>query len=257
MERLFSVEKCSGLSKQCGKEDTETVLTLGQDENLLSEEVDKELDSETEDESDEDEIAMFLSLMNNAEKKNKKKASRKMKNYNSRTDWRQVNMTGPDEDSSDTDDEDDRDETNMFLTMMDAAKKKNSKVTIKWVAGKVRIEKDQDGLEGEIVRRKNFLNEEQENRLRKESASKVTMTMIRQAVQSSKDKELSRRKEEFRQQQVEGCGAPLARSNSGGKRKYEDRMTLDEAKVEDFDGSQDYVNFLQSKLQGVKIKLIK
>ena len=53
MERLSSVEKCSGLSKHCGKEDTKTVLTLGQDENLLSEEVDKELDSETEDESDE------------------------------------------------------------------------------------------------------------------------------------------------------------------------------------------------------------
>ena len=34
-------------------------------------------------------------------------------------------------------------------------------------------------------------------------------------------------------------------------------MTLAEASADDFDDGQDYVNFLQDKLQGIKIKLIK
>ena len=63
MERLSTVEKYSGLGKECGKEDTEAVLTLGQDENLLSEEVDKEMDSETEDESDEVRTAIDINLL--------------------------------------------------------------------------------------------------------------------------------------------------------------------------------------------------
>ena len=43
----------------------------------------------------------------------------------------------------------------------------------------------------------------------------------------------------------------------GGKRKFEDRMTLTEAKVGDFQDSRDYVDFLQSKLQGINIKIVK
>ena len=45
--------------------------------------------------------------------------------------------------------------------------------------------------------------------------------------------------------------------SSGGKRKFSERMTLAEASAEDFDDGQDYVNFLQDKLQGIKIKLVK
>jgi len=48
--------------------------------------------------------------------------------------------------------------------------------------------------------------------------------------------------------------------SSGGKRKFSERMTLAEmaeASAEDFDDGQDYVNFLQDKLHGIKIKLVK
>ena len=52
------------------------------------------------------------------------------------------------------------------------------------------------------------------------------------------------------------CGEATEHSQPRRKRKFVDRMTLSEAAVEDFDNSQDYVNFLQDKLQGIKIKLI-
>ena len=42
-----------------------------------------------------------------------------------------------------------------------------------------------------------------------------------------------------------------------GKRKFEDRMTLSEAKAEDFTDTKDYVDFIQAKLKNVNIKLIK
>ena len=51
-------------------------------------------------------------------------------------------------------------------------------------------------------------------------------------------------------------GEATEHSQPRRKRKFVDRMTLSEAAVEDFDNSQDYVNFLQDKLQGIKIKLI-
>ena len=48
----------------------------------------------------------------------------------------------------------------------------------------------------------------------------------------------------------------VTKFRTGGKRKFEDRMSLNEAKVEDFDDTKDYVNFIQNKLQGVRIKVI-
>ena len=40
-----------------------------------------------------------------------------------------------------------------------------------------------------------------------------------------------------------------------GKRKFGERMTLQEAGRADFDNGQDYVDFLNSKLQNVSIKM--
>ena len=47
--------------------------------------------------------------------------------------------------------------------------------------------------------------------------------------------------------------APLEK----GKRKFGERMTLEEAGRADFDNGQDYVDFLNSKLQNVSIKITK
>ena len=42
-----------------------------------------------------------------------------------------------------------------------------------------------------------------------------------------------------------------------GKRKFEERMTLSEAKADDFTDTKDYVDFIQAKLKNVNIKIIK
>lgn len=47
------------------------------------------------------------------------------------------------------------------------------------------------------------------------------------------------------------------KSQEKGKRKFGDRMTLEEAERRDFDNGQDYVDFLNSKLQNVSIKMTK
>ena len=49
---------------------------------------------------------------------------------------------------------------------------------------------------------------------------------------------------------------PVATTCSG-KRKFEDRMTLSEAKADDFTDTKDYVDFIQAKLKNVNIKIIK
>eukprot|EP00090_Calanus_glacialis_P019140 TRINITY_DN29481_c0_g1_i3.p1 TRINITY_DN29481_c0_g1~~TRINITY_DN29481_c0_g1_i3.p1 ORF type:complete len:169 (-),score=59.92 TRINITY_DN29481_c0_g1_i3:11-517(-) len=65
--------------------------------------------------------------------------------------------------------------------------------------------------------------------------------------------ELARRREEVRKMDR----SQQDRGKTGGKRKFEERMTLQEAKVTDFEDSKDYVDFLQSKLQGINIKIVK
>ena len=44
-------------------------------------------------------------------------------------------------------------------------------------------------------------------------------------------------------------------STEKGKRKFGERMTLDEAVRGDFDNGQDYVDFLNAKLKNVSIKM--
>ena len=47
----------------------------------------------------------------------------------------------------------------------------------------------------------------------------------------------------------------MSGSGGKGKRKFTDRMNLDEAERNDFCNGQDYVDFLNSKLQNVSIKI--
>ena len=86
-------------------------------------------------------------------------------------------------------------------------------------------------------------------------SSQTLIKLLRQDSQGhSKEELLHRRKEEYRERMM--CGEATEHERPRRKRKFVDRMTLSEAAVEDFDNSQDYVNFLQDKLQGIKIKLI-
>ena len=163
--------------------------------------------------------------MDKAEKIYKKKLIRKQNQFGkNNTDWRNAKLNDPDDDTTDTEDEDDNQDTNKFLSLMENAKKRNSKVSIKWSAGQLKVEKFNDGFEGEIARRQ---QEKKEVLMKKQLERRKLVQKVRQEPQS------------------------------GGKRKFEDRMTLNEAKLEDFDDTQDYVNFIQAKLQGVRIKLLR
>merc|ERR1712098_174090 len=59
------------------------------------------------------------------------------------------------------------------------------------------------------------------------------------------------RKEEFRKKMAQQAN----QSQEKGKRKFGSRMTLEEAVRDDFESGQDYVDFLNSKLQNVSIKV--
>ena len=174
----------------------------------------------------QEEEAKFFMLMNKAEKKNKKRMDAKKNQFGvSRHDWRNAKMNDPGEDTSDTEDDDDMQETNKFLSLMNDAQVKNTKVSIKWTSKGLSVEKQVGGLEGELLRRE----------------------------KERKQLEMQRRQEAVRRQALLRSETPSKK----GKRKFADRMTLNEANLEDFEDTQDYVNFLQTKLQGVRIKIIK
>ena len=63
----------------------------------------------------------------------------------------------------------------------------------------------------------------------------------------------AKRREEYRKKMA----LQAQKSQEKGKRKFGDRMTLEEAERRDFDNGQDYVDFLNSKLQNVSIKMTK
>ena len=81
----------------------------------------------------------------------------------------------------------------------------------------------------------------------------VTRVQGGEDVAKKRKEELARRREEVRKMDK----SQQDRGKTGGKRKFEERMTLQEAKVTDFEDSKDYVDFIQSKLQGVNIKIVK
>ena len=235
---------------------------------------------DTEDESDDNELANFMTLMDKAHKKNEKRKLRKNNQFGgTKNDWRNVNLDDADEaDTSDTEDEDDHEETSKFMTLMSKANEKNSVVKISLVNGKTQITKIRNGHEGELMykamsaKMSQRLNPSSSTRNHKDSTSLFSsssttnskidvpketkqMVTISRLVGYQNDKDLlQRRKEEYRKKvSVEGFISDTPK----GKRKFNDRMTLAEASSEDFEDSQDYVNFLQDKLQGIKIKLCK
>lgn len=191
---------------------------------------------ETDDEADnEEETNKFLTLMSKAERRNQKKLERKQKMFPTKTtNWRDVTLDDPNDDTSDTEDEDDTMETRKFLYMLQNAKKKNTPqpknnmVNVKWKSGRVEISNIPHTL-------------------------KVTRVPAGEEAIRLQQEELARRREEVRRMDR----SHQERGQVGGKRKFEDRMTLTEAKLTDFQDSKDYVDFIQSKLQGVNIKIVK
>jgi len=201
--------------------------------NFELKETDVNSQEETDDESDDEEMQQFLSLMNKAERKNHRKISSVQTSHlgqehrSGQESWRNVHMEDPESDTSDTDDEDDNRETQKFLSLM--AKKKASKqmVTIKRQDGRVTC------LPAGI---------------------RVTRMPPSEDVRRRQEEELLRRKR--RHLEMIRREGP-ATTTSAGKRKFEDRMTLSEANAEDFTDTKDYVDFIQAKLNGVRIKIIK
>ena len=193
--------------------------------------------------------------MNKAEKKNEKRKLIKQNRFeNSKSDWRNVRL-GVDDvaDSSDTEDEDDRDETAVFMSLMEGAKARNrkqGKVKICWVDGKIQYSR---ASEEEGTSARSTLKTSSEL----VSDKKTMVKLVRdESKELSKEELLQKRKAEFKERLLRVEGEAQEESPARRKRKFGERMTLSEADVEDFGNSQDYVNFLQDKLQGVKIKLI-
>ena len=70
--------------------------------------------------------------------------------------------------------------------------------------------------------------------------------------------ERERRSQERREEALRKIAAqPLQPTGAKGKRKFGDRMELEEASRDDFDNGQDYVDFLNGKLKNVSIKVTK
>jgi len=249
----------------------------------VNESNDMENDLDSDDLSQEDETNKFLSLMSKAERKNQRKLRNIQKqSANSSHTWRDAMLSDPEDDTEDTDDEDDPDETRKFLSMMQA--KKKNMVKIRWVNGKVEVtpisEDDNSQTSGDSSSFPDTLTvtrmapgETQASSSRKTLPDSVTITRVPapshpvfqqfQPVATApvqqldcvklQKQDIERRRAEAR----ENLSSSSARDNKGGKRKFEDRMTLTEAKATDFQDSRDYVDFLQSKLQGVNIKIVK
>jgi len=77
---------------------------------------------------------------------------------------------------------------------------------------------------------------------------KVTRVPESKEARLRRELELARRKEQAMKLDLEPCAM------IGEKRKHGERMTLEDAKREDFEEAQDYVDFLQSKLKNISIK---
>ena len=216
---------------------------------------------ETDDNSQEEETNQFLSLISKAERKNQRRVARKEKINFNKTNWRDVRLEDQDEESTtDTEDEDDPNETRRFLSMMKQSrgtKPSPSKVVnIRWVDGKVAITPLGSGLGDLTITRLAPGQATTQERPRRELSDTVTVTRVpaQEEEEVSRRQELERRRREHRANKTE---EQINRTGGKGKRKFEERMTLTEAKIGDFQDSRDYVDFLQSKLQGINIKIVK
>jgi len=261
------------LAEEADREDAPTpsesstkTNSYSNEELLLPENGDEEYE-ETDDESDDNELEMFLSLMNKAEKKNEKRIQKKKNQFGStKIDWSNVRLDDvkTDEDTTESEDEDDHEETTKFMSLMSKAKEKNSVIKLSYVQGKMQMTKMSNGHEGQIMYK--AMKEKMSKRLEStpsheavkgplsSDSSKGLVTITRVSGPRDEQDIVQRRKEEYRARMSGQASKSLV---TKGKRKFEDRMTLSEASADDFNDGQDYVNFLQDKLQGIKIKLVK
>ena len=266
-QELLLAEEADKEDAQNPSESSTKTNSCSKEELLLAEDGDEEYE-ETDDESDDNELDMFLSLMNKAEKENEKRIQKKKNQFGStKIDWSNVRLDDvkTDEDTTESEDEDDHEETTKFMSLMSKAKEKNSVIKLSYVQGKMQMTKMSNGHEGQIMY--NAMKEKMSKRLESvpsheavkglpsADSSKGLVTITRVSGPRDDDQDIvQRRKEEYR---AKMSGQESKSPVTKGKRKFEDRMTLSEASADDFNDGQDYVNFLQDKLQGIKIKLVK
>merc|ERR1712073_169642 len=121
-------------------------------------------------------------------------------------------------DGTTTEDEDDSDETRRFMRLISPPQ------TIRVVLGSGRVQEVK--MPGHI---------------------RVTRMEAAEVDRLGMERELERRRLEARRQELV--------ATSSEKRKFGERMTLDEVKRDDFEDPEDYVDFLNAKLKNVNIKL--
>lgn len=86
--------------------------------------------------------------------------------------------------------------------------------------------------------------------------STIQVSLVRETEQERQLREMKvkARREEALRRMAAGPARPTVQK---GKRKFGDRMELEEASRDDFDNGQDYVDFLNGKLKNVSIKVTK
>ena len=150
-------------------------------------------------------------------------------NISGSEDWRDVDTEDDTTDESDaesddsydsttTEDEDDSDETRRFMRLISPPQ------TVRVVLATGAVQE-----------------------VKMPSHIRVTRVEASEMESVNRERELERRKREARSRELV--------ASSSEKRKFGDRMTLDEANRNDFANPEDYVDFLNAKLKNVNIKL--
>jgi len=278
-------------------EDEKNVETNEALPEQTEEKIDKSDDSDRMDEVDEEsrqeEANKILNLYSKAEKQNQRRLDQqeRQRQVNESQSWRNIHLSDHEDDSEDTDDEDDPNETKKFLSMIGSKPKKQNLVNIRWVNGKVEVTPVSDenipttdprhppsrsSLPDTVTVTKVDPGYRPQARVR-HVPDTVTITRVpapgnfpfpagldtagaapaANPPQQLDCVKLQREEIERRRAEARASKEQQARDNAKGKRKFEDRMTLTEAKMTDFQDSRDYVDFLQSKLQGINIKIVK
>jgi len=189
----------------------------------MSDSVDK--NDETEDELNYEDLTEFLRLMDEAGKRNECVV---FKANHEDSVFRFVGRYPENMSDTDTEDEMDPTETRKFLSLMERLESARSGVVkLKFGEGKVL-----DIPRGLLVTR---VPQSEEERRRHQ------------------EEKMGRRKNHLEVMRRESHET-ITRTPAG-KRKFKDRMTLNEAKAEDFTDTKDYVDFIQTKLQNINIRM--
>jgi len=181
--------------------------------------------NDTEDELNDEDLTEFLRLMDEVGKRNECVVSKE--NYEDSV-FRFQGRYPEDMSDTDTEDEIDPEETRNFVSLMEKLESAPKPGVVKLKFGEGKVLNLPSGL---VVTRVPHSEEER----RKHQVDELRRKKHMETMRRESHETISR--------------------TPAGKRKFKDRMTLNEAKAEDFTDTKDYVDFIQTKLQNIDIRM--